>query len=121
MFIALEHMSEAELEDLVNQAETDFRTHEYLRAWLAGDLPQRLPERLPAALTPVIQRLAAGRGPDGRGKKMPPPSKALLRSCAEALKAEYGCAIYSGDPTGTACDYIGQALGMTPARVKRLL
>lgn len=120
MFIAVGVMGNDQLTELVQRAEEDYAVHDYLRAWLAGELTFAVPDQLPPALTPFVRRLAAQSGPAGRGKgrKAPAPPATLLRACAAHLQALYGCPRYrssSDDQSGTACDYISQALEGTPS------
>ncbi|WP_305988617.1 hypothetical protein [Roseibium sp. MMSF_3544] len=101
------------LKELVDRAETDFFLHEYLRSWLAGDLEHEVPEHLPAALTPFVQRLAARKAPDGRGRKKPAPDSRLIAMCYAALMMQFKC------KKGEAYAHIGHVLNWSAETVRR--
>ncbi|MBG6206268.1 hypothetical protein IWQ49_000915 [Labrenzia sp. EL_126] len=114
-------MTEEELSECVTQAELDPHMHKALCRWLSGESGMAVPSALPAALTPFVKRLAANKRPEGRGSKVPLVKPDKIKSCVEALQAEYSCT------QKKAFEYIAKALqeetgklSPKPGTIKRL-
>lgn len=111
---AVTYMNDDEIAALVTEAETDPVAFDFLRQWLAGDLPIPFPNPVPAPLVPFLQDLLGGRiPPPGNPKRSLPPE--LVRLCRDVLIEEFDCS------KGMARDAIAKAAGLSSDRVKKLL
>jgi hypothetical protein len=114
LWLPVSNPSDEEIAEVVEIAKGDRDAHEFLRAWLAGEMEERASLRsIPTALTPFVKRLAAGYKPDNRGKgKAATKRNTKLRVVAEAIGARYGLPLYRSDGNleGTTCPLISRAI-----------